>query len=110
MANSQTTSWLFRSARRSYASPVAKDEKTAGRVRQELERLGVDHATPDGIRVRASLTYGFVRLATSSVPAEELEVDAQQVLGAWHSLTDRAGRAAAIKAAGLPVHQSRRSR
>lgn len=74
----------------------------AQQIRDELTRLGIDPDKTSGLRVRESQYAGFVKLAASKVPAEEMEMDAGQVKEKLAELDDGAGRDAVLTVIGFP--------
>ncbi len=72
-------------------------------VRDELERIGIDPDQPTkGLRVRKSNNAGFVRIAGSTVPAEEMDVDADQIVKRLKEIPEGTGREEVIRRLGLP--------
>jgi len=72
-------------------------------VRDELERIGIDPDQPTkGLRVRKSNNAGFVRIAGSTVPAEEMDVDADQIVKRLKEIPEGTGRDEVIRRLRLP--------
>ena len=72
-------------------------------VRDELERIGIDPDQPTkGLRVRKSNNAGFVRIAGSTVPAEEMDVDADQIVKRLKEIPEGTGREEVIRRLRLP--------
>jgi hypothetical protein len=80
-------------------------------VREELERIGIDPDEPTkGLRIRNSNSAGFVKIAGSTVPAEEMEVDADPILERLKEIPERTGRDEVIRRLGLPFRSPMKRR